>query len=82
MPDSRGLVPATLEQLTEPNVFVAIDLGEVEWAHGSPTRQIVGTFQHKTKSEVVLLAAGDGAEVIIPIQAITGVWWAPLGYRP
>lgn len=84
MSDNRQLVPTTLEQLDVPNIFVAIDLEEPDTeGYGSlPMRRIAGTFFSKTKSEVVLLAAGDNAVVIIPIQAITAVWWAPMGYRP
>lgn len=79
MSENRQLVPARLEDLDVPNIFVAIDY--TANLDDSPMR-LVGTFISKTKSEVVLLAAGDNAEVIIPIQAITAVWWAPMGYRP
>lgn len=82
MPDNGPLVPTTIEQLDVPNIFVAIDLGEAEWAPGSPPLRIVGSYQRRTKSELVILTAGEGSEVIIPIQAITAVWWAPMGYRP
>lgn len=83
MSSNAPLVPTRLEDLDVPNIFVAIDYEAiVNHDFTKSTNRIVGTFVSKTKSEVVLLAAGDNAEVIIPIQAITAVWWAPAGYRP
>lgn len=83
MSSNAPLVPSRLEDLDVPNIFVAIDYEAiVNHDFTKATNRIVGTFVSKTKSEVVLLAAGDNAEVIIPIQAITAVWWAPTGYRP
>lgn len=87
MPENSALVP--METLVfEPNTFIALDLAARESETGDlTTRRIVGTVITSDLNKVVLLAAAgvtgrENTEVVIPRQAITAGWWAPMGYRP